>query len=194
MSRRGSINSRWPTVPIRYVARLGTGHTPSRQHPEYWENCTIPWVTLADVGQLQGLEQPTSFRKTSEMISPLGVANSSAVRHPARNGDPVSDGVGRVLGHSWHRHGDEPGFRDLDVRSASSIAKYLSTLCALWRPDLRAWPWVTHKTIYMPDIAELRVPLPPVDEQHRIADFLDAETARIDELIAFDPASDGPLG
>ncbi len=42
----------------------------------------------------------------------------------------------------------------------------------------------THKTIYMADIRGLRIPLPPVSEQRRIADFLDLETARIDELVA----------
>lgn len=36
----------------------------------------------------------------------------------------------------------------------------------------------------MPDIEQLRTPLPPLEEQRRIADFLDAETARIDELAA----------
>ncbi|GAB3802885.1 restriction endonuclease subunit S domain-containing protein [Micromonospora zhanjiangensis] len=75
-------NSRWPTVPIRYVARLGTGHTPSRQHPEYWENCTVPWVTLADVWQLRSGTVDV-IRETKEKISPLGIANSSAVKHPA---------------------------------------------------------------------------------------------------------------
>ncbi|MCA1704254.1 MAG: restriction endonuclease subunit S, partial [Actinobacteria bacterium] len=33
----------------------------------------------------------------------------------------------------------------------------------------------THKTIYMADIQGLRVPLPPISEQRRIADFLDQE-------------------
>lgn len=33
------------------------------------------------------------------------------------------------------------------------------------------------------DFRSLRIPLPPPDEQRRIADFLDAETARIDNLI-----------
>src|SRR6266498_2618744 len=76
------VDSRWPTVPIRYVAKLGTGHTPSRQHPEYWDDCTVPWVTLADVGQLrQGTVDIIS--NTAEMVSRLGIANSSAVRHPA---------------------------------------------------------------------------------------------------------------
>jgi restriction endonuclease S subunit len=33
-------------------------------------------------------------------------------------------------------------------------------------------------------LRELRLPLPPLEEQHRIADFLDAETAHIDKLSA----------
>ncbi|MEU6111624.1 restriction endonuclease subunit S [Streptomyces albidoflavus] len=33
-------------------------------------------------------------------------------------------------------------------------------------------------------LRDLTVALPPLEEQHRIADFLDAETARIDQLIA----------
>ncbi|BDM71694.1 hypothetical protein HEK616_51810 [Streptomyces nigrescens] len=36
----------------------------------------------------------------------------------------------------------------------------------------------------MPDIEQLRVPLPPRDEQRRIADFIDVETSRIDQLFA----------
>lgn len=41
----------------------------------------------------------------------------------------------------------------------------------------------THKTIYMPDIQQIAVPLPPIRDQREIADFLDAETTRIDSLI-----------
>ncbi len=177
------INSRWPTVPIRYVARLGTGHTPSRQHPEYWENCTIPWVTLADVGQLRDRTADV-ISKTSEMISPLGVANSSAVRHPAGTvilSRTASVGFSAILGT------DMATSQDFATWTCASKldAKYLLHALRAMAPDLRRLAMgSTHKTIYMPDIAELRVPLPPVDEQHRIADFLDAETARIDELTA----------
>jgi type I restriction enzyme S subunit len=41
----------------------------------------------------------------------------------------------------------------------------------------------THKTIYMPDLEDLRISFPPLAEQRAIADYLDAETARIDALI-----------
>lgn len=42
----------------------------------------------------------------------------------------------------------------------------------------------THKTIYMPDIETLTTPLPPLPVQRAIARLLDAETARIDAVIA----------
>jgi type I restriction enzyme S subunit len=48
---------------------------------------------------------------------------------------------------------------------------------------LRRTQGSTHKTIYMPDIEQLTIPLPPLDEQRRIVEHLDRETARIDEVI-----------
>lgn len=44
----GVIPDCWETTPIKFVARLESGHTPSRQRPEYWFDCTIPWFGLAD--------------------------------------------------------------------------------------------------------------------------------------------------
>lgn len=42
----------------------------------------------------------------------------------------------------------------------------------------------THKTIYMPDIAQLSIALPPIREQRGIVAYLDVKTAEIDSLIA----------
>lgn len=177
------VNSRWPTVPIRYVARLGTGHTPSRQHPEYWENCTIPWVTLADVGQLRDGTQ-AAISATTEMISPLGVANSSAVRHPAGTvilSRTASVGFSAILGSDMATSQDFATW----TCGPRLHPKFLLHALRAMAPDLRRLAMgSTHKTIYMPDIAELRIPLPPREQQRRIADFLDAETARMDRLVA----------
>jgi type I restriction enzyme S subunit len=38
----------------------------------------------------------------------------------------------------------------------------------------------THKTIYMPDIQSIRIPLPPVTEQDEIVDFAWHRLSRID--------------
>jgi type I restriction enzyme S subunit len=41
----------------------------------------------------------------------------------------------------------------------------------------------THQTIYQKDAANLRILVPPLDEQQAIVDFLDEQTSRIDTLI-----------
>ena len=42
----------------------------------------------------------------------------------------------------------------------------------------------THRTIYMPDIEAIRVPLPPVEEQDRIVDGVWQRLRPIDTLVA----------
>ncbi|MFE5770942.1 restriction endonuclease subunit S [Streptomyces sp. NPDC056485] len=174
--------SRWPTAPIRLVARLGSGHTPSRSVPEYWDNCTVPWITLADVWQLRkgGV---SVISETKEKVSSLGLAHSAAVEHPAGTvilSRTASVGFSAIMGTSMATSQDFATWTcgpRLDPRFLLHALRGMS-------PDLkRVATGSTHKTIYMPDIEQLKVPLPPLDEQHRIADFLDAETARIDGLV-----------
>ncbi|MFF7243080.1 restriction endonuclease subunit S [Embleya sp. NPDC008237] len=174
--------SRWPTVPIRLVARLGSGHTPSRSVPEYWENCTVPWITLADVWQLR--RGNISFiSETKEKISPIGLAHSAAVKHPAGTvilSRTASVGFSAIMGT------DMATSQDFATWTCGPRLEPRFLLHALrgMAPDLtRVATGSTHKTIYMPDIEQLRVPLPSLEEQRRIADFLDAETDRIDQLV-----------
>lgn len=54
----GEVPAHWGFGKIRYFAKIESGHTPSRSKPEYWENCTIPWFSLADVWQIRSGEVP----------------------------------------------------------------------------------------------------------------------------------------
>jgi restriction endonuclease S subunit len=175
-------DSQWPTVPIRLVARLGSGHTPSRSKTEYWQDCTIPWITLADVWRLRS-GQTSVITETREKISLLGEANSAAVRHPEGTvilSRTASVGFSAIMGRDMATSQDfatwtcgprlDPGFLLHSLRGMAPDLKRIAT-------------GSTHKTIYMPDIEQLRVPLPPLEEQRRIAGFLDAETVRIDALL-----------
>jgi type I restriction enzyme, S subunit len=60
------------------VTRRGSGHTPSKENPAYW-NGGVKWVSLADSGRLDKLY----IGDTDKEISRLGIDNSSAVLHPA---------------------------------------------------------------------------------------------------------------
>lgn len=73
----GGIPAHWNVTRTKFAARLRSGHTPSRQHHEYWQNCTIPWFGLADVWQIRD-GQTEYVTDTAEKISELGLANSAA--------------------------------------------------------------------------------------------------------------------
>jgi type I restriction enzyme S subunit len=73
----GEIPAHWKVTRTKFAAHLRSGHTPSRQHPEYWLNCTIPWFGLADVWQIRE-SQVEYVSETAEKISELGLANSAA--------------------------------------------------------------------------------------------------------------------
>ncbi|MFD7563402.1 restriction endonuclease subunit S [Streptomyces tendae] len=173
--------SRWPTAPIRLVARLGSGHTPSRSKSEYWENCTVPWITLADVWQLRD-GRTNVITETKEMVSPLGLANSAAVKHPAGTvilSRTASVGFSALMGRDMATSQDFATW----TCGPKLEPRYLLHALRGMAPDLtRVATGSTHKTIYMPEIEQLRVPLPSLEEQRRIADFLDAETSRLDNL------------
>src|SRR5204862_7366 len=65
--------SGWRWVPLSQVARLESGHTPSRRRPDWWGG-NIPWLALPDIRALDG----QTVYDTSERTNELGVANSAA--------------------------------------------------------------------------------------------------------------------
>jgi type I restriction enzyme S subunit len=69
--------------------------------------------------------------------------------------------------------GVEAGYLRYVIASGVTQGRINSVKDGMGVPHLFQW-----------DIKRLAVPLPPVEEQHRIADFLDAETARIDRLVS----------
>lgn len=62
---------------------------------------------------------------------------------------------------------------------------YLLWCLRAMRPDLlgRLAMGSTHKTIYVPDLQMLRIPLPPITEQHKIVEQIRSQNRRIDCLI-----------
>ncbi len=181
MELHSHLPSHWKLVPLRYIAELGTGHTPDRTKPDYWVDCDIPWVTAADLSGRASEFEP--LLETAQHVSALGVANSAAVVHPAGTVmfcRTASVGLLTITGRpmattqafvTW-----SPGPR--------LLSRYLLYALAAMRPELfRIAYGSTHLTIYMPDLEALRVPLPPLEEQRRIADFLDDQVARLDCAI-----------
>lgn len=68
----------WRIDLLDNIARRGSGHTPDRKIAGYW-NGGIKWVSLADSNKLDRV----TVSETEHEISEEGIANSSAVKHPA---------------------------------------------------------------------------------------------------------------
>lgn len=160
----------WDEVLLRLVARTGSGHTPSREHSEWWNDCTIPWITTGEVAQVRS-DAAEVISETREMISEQGVANSSATVHPA--GTVVlcrtaSAGYSGIMGSAM---ATSQGFITWTCGPLLRPRFLLLCLRAM-RQDLlgRLATGSTHKTIYMPDLHGLRIPLPSIAEQDQIVD------------------------
>lgn len=74
----GWIPNSWQHELLDRLAIRGSGHTPNKDTPEYW-NGGIKWISLADSYRLDKLY----ISNTELEISKKGIQNSSAVLHPA---------------------------------------------------------------------------------------------------------------
>lgn len=174
----------WDEVLLRLVADLGSGHTPSREHPEWWLDCTIPWITTGEVERLRA-DQVEYVEETREMISAVGLVNSSAEVHPA--GTVVLCRTASA-GYSGIMRTDMATSQDFATWTCGPLLRprFLLLCLRAMRDDLlgRLAQGSTHQTIYMPDIRSIRIPLPSVEEQDVIVDAAWDAFGRIDRATA----------
>jgi type I restriction enzyme S subunit len=179
----GEIPTHWTIERTKFVARLESGHTPSRQHPEYWENCTIPWFGLVDVWQIRDGYREYVY-ETNEKISELGLTHSSARLLPKGTvilSRTASVGFSAILGVDMATTQDFVNW----VCGSRILPEYLLYVFRAMGPEFqRLTMGSTHQTIYMPDASRFCTPVPPVEDQVRIVANIRTELTKIDCLIS----------
>jgi type I restriction enzyme S subunit len=177
----GEVPAHWEVQRVKNVAQLESGHTPSKQVPEYWENCDINWVSLNDSKQLAANDY---IGETAVKISELGLSNSSARLLPAGAVVFTRDaaiGLAAItavpMAVSQHLIAWCPSER------ISSL--FLLRVFNAMKPHLDAYTFgATIKTIGMDDVRELVSPVPPLEEQALIVSHIESETTRLDKLAS----------
>lgn len=168
----------FPRVRIGSVFDIRNGGTPSSTEPSYWDG-QVPWVTPADLGRLTTKRVSQGERNISEE----GLANSNAQLVPAQT---IILSIRAPIGHV--ALASEPmafnqGCRGLIPSKAVNPTFAYYALLAHRERLQAAGQGTTFLELSRARLVTERIPLPDFETQQRIADFLDRETARIDELI-----------
>jgi len=164
----------WQWAPLTSLARLESGHTPSRRHPEYWGG-DIPWIGIPDAKINDGHR----IRDTAERTNELGIANSSARVLPENTvclSRTASVGYVVVLGRPMATSQDFVNW----VCSENLDHNFLKYLFLAEGDDLlRFASGAVHPTIYFPEAKAFHICFPPLPEQRRIVGILDEAFAGI---------------
>jgi type I restriction enzyme S subunit len=179
----GEIPEHWGETHVIRLARLGSGHTPSRRHPEWWEDCTIPWITTGEVRHMRS-DRIEHLTHTRENVSEVVLENSAGELHPKGTvvlSRTASAWFSAIMGADMATSQD-PVTWTCDEQHEP---RFLLLCLRATRRDLlaRLAQGSTHKTIYMPDIISIKVPVPPIDEQQQIVDSFWDRATSIDRAI-----------
>ncbi|EPU3864270.1 restriction endonuclease subunit S [Cronobacter turicensis] len=163
----------WQWVSLVDVARMESGHTPSRNKPEYWGG-EICWIGIKDANKNHTLTILDTEQKTNE----LGIANSASRILPEGTvcvSRTASVGYVVKMGKSMATSQDFVNW----VPSEVVDADWLKWLFVAEKESLfRFGKGSTHTTIYFPEWLSLHILLPHISEQREIV-------RRVEQLFAY---------
>lgn len=177
----GDVPSHWAVEKLKFFVGFAGGGTPSKDNPAYWEG-TIPWVSPKDMKRPRITETEDYITEAGQMNSPCTLIPPMSVLTVVRSG---------ILQHSIPvALNMVPVVLNQDMKallpSERVNSRFLAYEISGCQKELReAWvkQGATVESIEHQRMADSELALPPLQEQQAIADYLDAETAKIDDLI-----------
>ncbi|MDN3521869.1 restriction endonuclease subunit S [Halomonas ramblicola] len=176
----------WQWVPLVDVARMESGHTPSRRRPEWWDG-DIPWIGIADARTNNG----KIISETAQYTNEEGLKNSAARLLPQGTvcvSRTASVGYVVEMGFDMATSQDFVNW----VPSQAVTSAWLRLIFGAHKEYLlRFSRGTTHRTIYFPEWLSVHIGLPPLEEQRRIVEVAEA---RLSELEALERTIEQSLG
>jgi len=164
--------SSWPEVLLGECCEIISGSTPRRDHQEYWGG-DIRWVTPKD---LRGLEGPV-LADTPEKITRAGYESCSTRLLPTGSvlfSSRAPIGLVAITGREMCTN---QGFKSL-IPGPDVDASYLHWCLKRLAPRIAAQSsGTTFTEISRKGMERVKIPLPPLPEQRRIAAILDKADA-----------------
>ncbi|WP_460775103.1 restriction endonuclease subunit S [Microbacterium sp. GXF7504] len=169
----GSIPANWDVRPLRWSARIRTGTTPSGDMV-FADEPGEPWIRPDD------LDVSGAASVASRWLTPEGATQG----RPAVPGATLVCTIGATLGKSGR------------IERASYFNQQITSVSWALNDEFLYWVFVaareavarlsvgnTLPILNNDKLATLRIPVPPVEEQGVIVDYIRAQTTRIDAAI-----------
>ena len=178
----GDCPCHWGVWKLGHVCTVGNGSTPSRTNPDYWTKGTIPWLNSSVVNQheVSEADQFVTDLAVRERHLPLVKRGSVLV---AITGQGKTRGKAAVL--------------SLDATVSQHLV-YVSPDRSRLAPWFLKWTFLaaydflrnisddaggTKGALTCEDIHNLRVPVPPINEQLQIVAHIQDQASKLLELL-----------
>jgi type I restriction enzyme S subunit len=165
-----SAPAAWNWLPLQDLARLESGHTPSRLRPDWWGG-DVSWISLTEIRRLDGCWTGETELRTNDD----GIANSAARILPAGTvcfSRTASVGFVTIMANPMATSQDFANW----VCGPELDPEFLMHALIRSRAKLRALATgATHKTIYMPTLQAFQICVPKISVQKRIVARLDSQ-------------------
>ena len=178
----GEIPEHWHIKPVKFVARIGNGSTPSRDNPNYWEEGDYPWLNSSVVNQ-------ETITEAEEFVTPLALreCHLPKIAPPAVligiTGQGRTRGMASTLMFEATINQHVAYLKPDASRAEVGFLRRVFDMAYLFLRSESDGAGSTKGAITCEQIANLKIPIPPLPEQLAIAAYLDLETAKLDALV-----------
>lgn len=165
---------------LKDIFELRNGYTPSKGVTEYWEGGTIPWFRMEDIRKKGRILSDSIQHITQEAIKTAGLfeANSFILSTTATIGEHALIIVDSLANQQFTNFKIRKSLRNMiDIKwmfyKFFNIDEYCKMGCKV----------TTFASADMVELSNMVIFLPPIDEQLKMASYLDEKCSKIDAII-----------
>jgi type I restriction enzyme S subunit len=176
----GEIPSHWEKIKLGHYTIIVRGGSPRPSgDPIYFNGDFIPWITVGDVTNSEG----KFLVKTETFLTEEGMNNSRVLESETLviSNSGATLGVPKILKIKGCINDGSVGFPEINDKLKRDFLYYFFvSQTLLLRKQQSGYGQPNLNTDI---ISNIRLPLPPLSEQHEIVSYLDEQTEKIDSSI-----------
>ena len=175
------IPNSWAWTRLGSICNIVNGFTPNKNNSDFWGNGSIPWFTIQDIRNKGRIVYSTrckiskaALSKNSERIVP---AESLLLCCTASIGEYAISKIALTTNQQFNAITIKKNYSDV------LTSNYLFSIAPTFKPILKQLAGATtFEFVSVKKVESILLPLPPLQEQKRISEFLTSAFTKLDSL------------